>query len=128
MGTYHELRCVDCDETGGVYADRNPGVADRASELSPVVADFAEALLKLDPKLVQLADSINAVEVSVGEGYPLDLEWILKHKGHKIVACDGYGQDHGQCRDWSLNVQCALEDGHVGPHSVEGPHSRRRKS
>lgn len=116
MGTFYEVRCMDCDACGGVYADRRP--------------DVARALVAAAPHLTALAEVFQRDEVR--GGYPelrfdrnlVDLEFFAKHAGHRLTAADGYSRDLGQCIGHG-GVWCALAYGHEGPCNAEGPHKRR---
>lgn len=122
MGTYYEVRCMDCDECGGVYADRQPAVAGAAVELAPFLAPLAGPFASTDATVVFGGSCIRA-----------DLEFFAKHAGHRMIAADGYGTDLGQCREWlrvpdsEQHRPCALPHNHEGVHNQHGPHERKRR-
>ena len=121
MGTYYEVRCMDCDELGGVYADREPDAARAAVEIAPVLAACASPFTSME--------ILSPVSVFLGWGdnIKVDLAFFSRHAGHRMTVADGSGSDLDQCREWLSAPearQCALPRDHAGGCSPHGPHRR----
>lgn len=120
MSTRWEIRCVDCDVVGGVEyqgSSSNPGV---------VLEHIAHA-----DKIAALhlaAEEMRALglRVEIGESWGgFDGAFFVTHRGHRLVARDEYGHEHGKCARRVLctcgtQVRCALDDGHEGPCGIGG--------
>lgn len=127
MGTHYEIRCMDCDESGGVYADRAMYVAEAVLAAAEALSGLAEVFARDD---VRDGDP----EVVFGSDCCVDLDFFAKHSGsgHRLTVVDGYGIDVGQCREGGYEgsgrpFMCALDVKHEGPCSAQGPHARRPK-
>lgn len=112
MSTAWGIRCVDCNEYGCEQENRG--------------LDWVENVIKCAPALVMLFDLNTHDDLCVmhesGHHYSgwVDLPFIAKHRGHKLVPRDEYGSDFMQCRGYAKcdqggSRQCALDDGHEGP-------------
>lgn len=125
MGTYYEIRCMDCDESGGVYADRAKYVAEAVLAAASTLAHLAAVFARDDVRG-------GYPEVVFGSVCRIDLDFFAKHSGagHRLTVVDGYGIDEGQCRKGGYEgsgraFMCALDEKHEGPCSAQGPHARR---
>lgn len=121
MGTYYEIVCLDCDDRGGIYADRSIYRARDALVYAEAFAAMGEAVLS---SLV--ASSCYELVVRIG-GDRVDLDFFRRHRGHELHVMDGYGWIDGQCREFISDQPCGLEDKHDGPCRASGRYLVRGK-
>lgn len=111
MGTYYEIKCLDCDRYGGIYADRSPHIAKQALQLADAFAALGRSLGAAMVECPKWYD----LKVTVG-GDRVDLYFFHVHMGHSLRIVDGYGLLLGQCPLYTATVDvCGLSEGHEGP-------------
>ena len=122
MGHYAELKCLDCDEVMelGEWAKGSGGV-----EVAKAILENIETFSKLQD--IAKGDML---EVHYG-GCWVPIEWLHKHKEHRLIVIWDYGCGVDQCyKGWKWNGQkpCLLEEGHEGPCNIEeGPFKVRKR-
>ncbi len=118
MGTYYELRCLDCDDCGGIHADRRRYVVDGILPVVQPLMAFARAV----------HEKVASLHYWEYMEHGLDFEWLSKHVGHNVVGSDGYGRAFDQCSFYFEDgSDCMLPCGHEGEHSVEGPFKPKKE-
>lgn len=112
MSTDWQIRCVDCDECGCMQENRG--------------FEWVQNVIRCAPALVMLHDLSTERDMCVQHvtGWHagnVDLDFITKHRGHRLVPHDEYGRDDLQCFErvtceCGASHHCILDEGHEGAH------------
>lgn len=111
-----DVYCVECEEELGI-SDANHKVETMRSIITN--RSTMEALAVMGEEA--------SVELKVDYLYVTDLEFFLKHKGHRLAPRSEYGAIDGRCNErlkcGECETQhiCKLESGHRGECSLKEP-------
>lgn len=110
MGRYHQIKCLDCDKSGGIWEDRSSSRAKQALLLADAFADLAGAL---GDALVK-SERWHNIELKIGRD-SIDLHFFHVHRGHRLTVADSYGVLLGQCPLYTDDGELCLQpEGHEG--------------
>lgn len=90
------IRCVDCNTVLGFDDVHDPKTLAPLIEHAEGLAAFAPTLLALQ-KDCYLSDPALVISHWRNGGGLIHCDWFAKHRGHKLVLHNEYGQDLDQC-------------------------------
>lgn len=107
MSIEYDVKCLDCGSRAGFDFHNSVASAQICAEQGPVLARIAVALHSLDASVRGLARRKDitgyctlhtmACYLEAGGHSPrqwLNVAWWREHGNHRLVACDGYGEEH----------------------------------
>lgn len=137
MSNHICVRCVQCNEEGGVYLNHRTDYVVDLIRLADALCLYAETVMKLKIMGCNTSLTINFEQV--------DTEFFLAHRGHTLVAASEYGYDVDQCSKYlkctacprprgkhcpEHETACTLDNKHDGPCQTDkgSPRYRGEKS
>lgn len=94
MSTHYQVRCIDCNEEGGIWINRG-------SDEAQFLAENGALFKAIGLKMVEERGKHRHVPLTISlcdfarEGYTVDLDFFVAHGDHRLVAVDEYGRDFG---------------------------------
>lgn len=111
------VHCLDCNETEH-FNDAN-----HRDDLMAALCRHAKAIAALAPLFKDPGNWLGALEFRTSWG-PVDVDWFVKHAGHRLVPISEYGGFMDQCPEYvdcvcGRSQRCTLQPEHAPPCSIE---------